>query len=329
MILDDVYTAIIDRINTADPPLGIVTIDWFNEQPARMEMSDDIDALRLPAALIRYDQPEWKVRGRRRYEATATIHIDILRDNVNNQMVTDAATGDVTATRATYDQVQAVAKRIVGLMGDTFGTFGYIGSTPDHSYSKFRLDTISFRCLLRSEMDPTVYEHHELPALGIIEQQIDPPSGNDVTVTNSDSSYVRVVPAPGSLLLANVTHVNSDGTPVILPAMTPFTASLCLAPTPSHVQNSDLTYDVVVAPGDTLPLPDVTHTDSDGAPVTIPAMTPFVATPAGSGDPVSILDQDENLVQSVAPGGVYHVLVISGIRDPLTPTSDTVLDPLI
>lgn len=60
------------------------------------------------------------------------------------------------------------------------------------------------------------------------------------------------------------------------------------APAPSElvvVRNSDGTYRVELDPGEEHVLPNVTHTNSDGLPVTLPAMTPFVATPCGTNTP--------------------------------------------
>lgn len=98
-----------------------------------------------------------------------------------------------------------------------------------------------------------------------------------------------------------------------------------------RIRNSDGSYDELeLAPG-VHDLPDVTHTDSDGSPVTLPAMAPFVATPGGGGgpcDPVTIIDQDDNVIDSVASGGQYQVLVISAIVDPLTPTPNAIIDNL-
>lgn len=47
---------------------------------------------------------------------------------------------------------------------------------------------------------------------------------------------------------------------------------------PGTVENSDSTYSLSVPSGVTTILPDITHTDSDGSPVVLPAQTPFVAT---------------------------------------------------
>ena len=47
------------------------------------------------------------------------------------------------------------------------------------------------------------------------------------TVTNSDDSYMHTVASGATLELPDVTHTDSDGTEVVLPAMTPFEATLC------------------------------------------------------------------------------------------------------
>ena len=51
---------------------------------------------------------------------------------------------------------------------------------------------------------------------------------------------------------------------------------------PVTVENSDVTYDVNVASGGTLILPDITHTQTDGSPEVLPAQTPMVCTPGGT-----------------------------------------------
>ncbi len=48
---------------------------------------------------------------------------------------------------------------------------------------------------------------------------------------------------------------------------------------PATVENSDTTYQVNVSSGSTLILPDITHTDSDASPSTLPAQTAMVCTP--------------------------------------------------
>lgn len=72
------------------------------------------------------------------------------------------------------------------------------------------------------------------------------------------------------------------------------------------VRNTDNTYSVeVTAPGEHL-LPNVIHMDSNGAPKELPAMTPMVCTPAGSGLPGRAVLYNSNGVEldsaDVPPG---------------------------
>jgi len=51
-------------------------------------------------------------------------------------------------------------------------------------------------------------------------------AGNSL-VFNSGNTYSQIVPATVNLELPNITHIDSDGNPVTLPAQTPFTATTC------------------------------------------------------------------------------------------------------
>ncbi len=69
----------------------------------------------------------------------------------------------------------------------------------------------------------------------------------------------------------------------------------------ANVVNSDGTYDVDVAAGATLTLPDINNVDSDGSVVVTPAQTPFVATACGAG-PVGATLNKTNRTVSVRTG---------------------------
>lgn len=77
---------------------------------------------------------------------------------------------------------------------------------------------------------------------------------------------------------------------------------------PATVTNSDDSYTRTVAPGATLELPDVTHTDSDGSPVTLPGMVAFVATPCAPGDDAHVLI-NQNPVIDLGPGETWDLHV--------------------
>lgn len=77
---------------------------------------------------------------------------------------------------------------------------------------------------------------------------------------------------------------------------------------PATVTNSDSSYTQEVAAGATLNLPDVTHTDSDGSPVTLPGMVAFVATPCAPGDDAHVLI-NQNPVIDLGPGETWDLHV--------------------
>ena len=64
----------------------------------------------------------------------------------------------------------------------------------------------------------------------------------------------------------------------------------------ANVVNSDGTYDVDVAAGGTLNLPDINNIDSDGSVVVTPAQTPFVATACSGGSVGATLMKTGQLV---------------------------------
>lgn len=68
-----------------------------------------------------------------------------------------------------------------------------------------------------------------------------------------------------------------------------------------NITNSDNTFSASVIVGRTLSLPDITHTDSDGLPVTLPAQTPMVCSlPVCSG--VDVVNSDDTFHQHVNDG---------------------------
>jgi len=116
-------------------------------------------------------------------------------------------------------------------------------------------------------------------------------------IINSGATYSASTPAGSTFELPNETieFVNTTGgtTSFTFPVYSNpiFSANtFCL---PVNVTNSGSTYDVWVASGDDLELPNITHIDSNLSPVTLPAQTPFTATtcPAtGLTDPSSFAD---------------------------------------
>jgi len=136
------------------------------------------------------------------------------------------------------------------------------------------------------------------------EAQPTPDTCDPALIINSTVTFSQLVNSGGTYELPDITHTDSDGTPVTLPAQTSFTCSppVCSVPVETTkgalignaeppcpfvvqdalLQNSDLTYSQGFPPNATSLLPDITHINTDGTPTLTPAQTPFVCTPAPS-----------------------------------------------
>lgn len=118
------------------------------------------------------------------------------------------------------------------------------------------------------------------------------------TVINSGATYSGSVLCGGILMLPNedVTLLNETGGTINTISRAPLGNVTITATTyfpPVDVFNSGNTYNETVISGGDLELPNITHIDSNGSPVTLPAQTPFTATtcPAtGLTDPSSFVD---------------------------------------
>lgn len=130
-------------------------------------------------------------------------------------------------------------------------------------------------------------------------------------------------PSLATFLKEQYLVVYSDGTVIPTPPVP--TPGFCAS---ANVSNSDDTYDVNVASGASLELPDITHTDSDGSPVVKPAQTPFVATqksdiryhrPSLTGETIDYGARSDGWRQQ---NGGYDFS-----SDPSSPASFAMLDP--
>lgn len=223
MIIDDLYIAIRDRLlDPARPDLGIATVDWNNGQAEQWEQPEGkMDPLKLPCVLVRFEPPQWNPRGRKHYEAEGIIYLDVVQRNLDEPFTSDRRAAKVQKRRDSYAIVQAIGKRLVGMRGVGYGTFGLIGMEQDHDYRKLRVDTIAFRSLLCTDMDPETWTTHSVPDLVINAYPGMPVPSNAIIVVNSDASYSSGPLPPGTFVLPDVTHTDSNNMPVKLPAMMP------------------------------------------------------------------------------------------------------------
>lgn len=116
----------------------------------------------------------------------------------------------------------------------------------------------------------------ELPSGNETSQSLIPitESCDPVTITDSEGNEIVLKNSGETYAIGTHNVTKSDGTII---ETAEFNEDTLVAD--SRVSNSDDTYDVNVKATDSLELPDVTHTDSDGSDVSLPAMTPMVCTP--------------------------------------------------
>jgi len=90
------------------------------------------------------------------------------------------------------------------------GRFDYTGGACDNATS-----------IIKDSLGVILY-NNSIVSGGTNEQTI-----TDSVVTNSDVTYSQNVVSQANLLLPDVTNIDSDGSPVITPAQTPFVATVC------------------------------------------------------------------------------------------------------
>lgn len=119
----------------------------------------------------------------------------------------------------------------------------------------------------------------------------------DSNIRNSDSSYNIDVPATTNLVLPDVSHTDSDLSPVILPMGTPMICSPATGGT-TPVSNSDDSYVSTVTHGVHKELPDVTMTQPNGSTTNYPSVKDFSCTSINSLDNSDLISQitDSQLV---------------------------------
>jgi hypothetical protein len=147
--------------------------------------------------------------------------------------------------------------------------------------------------------------------------------GNSL-IFNSGNTYSQLVPATTNFELPNETieFVNTTGgtTSFTFPVYSNpiFSANtFCL---PVNVINSGSTYNVWEASGGVLELPNITHIDSNLSPVTLPAQTPFIATPCDLASLSISYYSDSGLTTTITGATFGDEIYISVIPSNITPT---------
>lgn len=157
MIFDLLFEAVKARLLTtvAEDATPVKLVDWFNDQPDKIE-AGTIDGFTMPAALIRFEPPNWIAFGRKTYRADAIIYVDVLQPAVD-RLVSDAVPAERARATTVLENVQSVALALNALGGDGFSAFKLVMMEPDHAYTNLRVDTLGFQTNLFTSMDPRTW----------------------------------------------------------------------------------------------------------------------------------------------------------------------------
>lgn len=132
----------------------------------------------------------------------------------------------------------------------------------------------------------------------------------DVSFSIDEIREFRVMPLHRHVLVIDtiVEVVGEEACLAVCEAVPVTPSGPCPPCAAGAVRNSDSSYTQEVAAGATLNLPDVTHTDSDGSPVTLPGMVAFVATPCAPGDDAHVLINQKPVID-LGPGETWDLHV--------------------
>ncbi len=298
-------------------------IDLYYGQDQLVEQDGNWNPFPCPAVLLSFKAAQVRDLG----DNTQELHMDITM-YLYLETVQDTHHGSAGQRRAMefVGLMRKLHTNMHGASGEHFSPLSRVemaqkADAPPYAYVFGQ----TYRCVLLDNSTSKQYNFSEPGTLGleITPHEAPPvPTGQLVVVRNSDDTYSVTIEAPDEHLLADVTHTDSDGTPVTRPAMTPFVATVCVTPDPVQVRNSDNSFGQAVTPPGPLILADVTHTDSDGQPAVRPAMVPFVATPA---QPAQLYDSESNLIALIpagasasVPSGALYYEDAAGILQPIT-----------
>ena len=140
----------------------------------------------------------------------------------------------------------------------------------------------------------------------------------DAVVVNSDSTFTYNIPSNDTYILPDITHTDSNLSPVILPAQIPM---VCTPNAALNISNSNDTYDVNTLVD--LELPNINKTDSDGITTSVPSMEDVICTPCEvkSGIAHPSIPYSGNLVSFNNYDEAWQML--NGVLDRTNPTNPT------
>lgn len=200
-------------------------IDLYYGQDQFVEQDGNWNPFPCPAVLLGFRAAQVRDLG----DNTQELHMDITM-YLYMETVQDTHHGSAGQRRAMefVKLMRKLHQTMHGASGEHFSPLSRVDmaqktDAPPYAYVFGQ----TYRCVLLDNSGSRQWDFSEPNSLGLeIEQYAAPPVDDRlVVVRNSDGSYSVEVAAPGMHLLPDVTHTDSDGQPVVRPAMVPFVAT--------------------------------------------------------------------------------------------------------
>ncbi|MBL7954422.1 MAG: hypothetical protein JNJ91_05250 [Flavobacteriales bacterium] len=211
-------------------------IDLYYGQDQVVDQNGNWIPYRAPAVFLQFDAAKVDDIGDNTQQLTMDITIYLSVETV--QDTNHGAAGQRRGMEF-IGLLRKLHMQMHGASGDHFSPLSRVGlqkkaDAPPYMYMYAQ----TYRCVLLDNSTSKQYNFAEAGTLGLeIEPYTAPPEDNLVVVRNSNGTYRVELEGPDEHVLPDVTHTNSDGLPVTLPAMTPFVATACpTSPPPGIAQ---------------------------------------------------------------------------------------------
>lgn len=270
------YQQIADLITEKVPE--IKHVDLYHGQEQLIDDDGNWIPFQCPAVFLEFTFTPEDIGERRQLlntDVTVRLAYETLSDSNMGSMGQDRALKFIALMRK-------INEALHGAEGDDFGPMSRTGQTKHEAPPYMIMWSQTYATVILDYSATQRYEELEDVPLEIDQGGGPAPAPSDlVVVRNSDGTY-NVELDPGQVhVLPNVTHTNSDGLPVTLPAMTPFAADRCEVLQPGTVQlydsaNQPLGPSISVGAGSTIPLtaPDGTVAGRNSLGTAITPLTP-------------------------------------------------------
>lgn len=234
-------------------------IDLYYGQEQAIDSDGNWIPFTAPAVFLQFTAAQVDDIGDLRQQLLMDVTVHLAVETV--QDTNDRSTGQRRALEF-IDIMRQLHVALHNAQGEHFSPMSRVGMAKNDAPPYLYMYNQTYRCVMLDNSTSKQWDLLDPPIALEIEpvsgDPVAPPNSTLVVVRNSDDTYSVEVDASTTDVhtLPNVTHRDSNGAPVTLPAITPFVATACAPCAPARVMTTDgLTEVMTIAAGgqDNLP----------------------------------------------------------------------------